>query len=163
MSNEGKQCKDCGNLGEKVECGMCRGKQGWKCKADPNGQHVHPEMGACIDFVDKCEHKDNKILKIEGGKLVILCNDCNTNLQSDIKKWDNMSLLYHFSEDVCVSCEHVTDCWECEERVMPKPNFMKYYCKKGAYFCFGDDNKLDTISLTAIMELERRKKNGVGS
>lgn len=44
------KCKDCENLGEMVECGMCMGKQGWPCKVDPHGQHVHPNMGACVDF-----------------------------------------------------------------------------------------------------------------
>lgn len=51
--NEGKQCRDCGNLGEKVACEDCVGGYGWKCKADKHGQHVHRLMGACIDFVDK--------------------------------------------------------------------------------------------------------------
>lgn len=102
-------------------------------------------------------------MRIEGGEVKAFCSDCNHALISDLVKWDKMSLLYYFSEDICVDCEHVTDCWECEHRVMPKPNFMKYYCKKGAYFCFGEDNKLDMISQTAIMELEKRKKNRQGS
>lgn len=51
LNIEGKQCKDCGNLGEKVACLECAGGYGWKCKADKHGQHVHRLMGACIDFV----------------------------------------------------------------------------------------------------------------
>lgn len=101
-------------------------------------------------------------MRIEGGKVKAFCSDCNHALISDLDKWDKLSLLHYFSEDVCDGCEHVTDCWECEHRVMPKPNFMKYYCKKGAHFCFGEI-QLNMVQQTAIMELERRKKNGQGS
>ncbi len=48
-----KQCKDCGNLGDKVPCEECAGGFGWICKADKHGQHVHESMGACVDFYDK--------------------------------------------------------------------------------------------------------------
>jgi len=50
---EGKQCKDCENLGERVACDECAGGYGWKCKADKHGQHVHRDMGACVDFILK--------------------------------------------------------------------------------------------------------------
>lgn len=53
MGEEKKRCKDCGNLGEPVECDECAGGVGYPCKADGHGQHVHPDMGACIEYVDK--------------------------------------------------------------------------------------------------------------
>lgn len=46
-------CVDCINLGEAVECTDCADGKGWPCKIDKNGQHVHPDMCACVDFKSK--------------------------------------------------------------------------------------------------------------
>lgn len=110
-----------------------------------------------------CDHKNYKIIKIEDGKVEAYCGNCNHTLQRNLEKFtDKMNLLFHFSEDICATCEHIPNCWDSEHRVMPKPNFMKHYCKKGAHYCFGN-LELDIVQRTAIMELERRKREGVGN
>jgi hypothetical protein len=45
------QCRDCGNLEEMVGCNECPDGYGWPCKVDKKGQHVHPDMTNCRDFV----------------------------------------------------------------------------------------------------------------
>lgn len=109
-----------------------------------------------------CDHKNREIIKIEDGKVEALCGDCNHTLQRDLVKFDLMSLLHQFSEDVCVGCEHIPKCWDGELMVMPEPNFMRYYCKKGAHLCFGEF-ELNMVQQAAIMALEQRKKEAVGS
>lgn len=49
------QCKDCENIGEPVDCKKCAGGKGWPCKADKNGQHIHPQMRQCTDFKIKLD------------------------------------------------------------------------------------------------------------
>lgn len=105
----------------------------------------------------ECNHGSAKITKIEGGKVEAVCNDCKHSLQKDFDKFDKMSLLYMFSEDVCEDCEHNGDCWDGGCGIMPNPNFMRFYCNKGAHLCFGDF-ELNIVQQTAIIELERRKK-----
>jgi hypothetical protein len=46
-----KHCEDCALLGDRVECKECAEGEGWPCKVDPAGQHVHPHMMACRDFL----------------------------------------------------------------------------------------------------------------
>ena len=108
-----------------------------------------------------CKHSSAKMTKIENGKVEAFCSDCNHSLQKGIEHFDKMSLLHTLSEDVCEDCEHNGDCWDGGCGIMPNPNFMKFYCKKGVYLCFGEF-ELDVIQQTAIMELERRKKEGIG-
>ena len=109
----------------------------------------------------ECKHIEYKVRSITETRVEAYCTGCKRNMTSTLEKWDKMSLLFHFSNDVCEGCDHVSKCWDSDLRVMPDPNVMKYYCKKGAGYCF--PGELDLTSRLTIDEIERRESNTFGS
>lgn len=83
--------------------------------------------------MDKCNHDNWELKRIENGKAIALCAGCGEIIYTDISSFlgNYQALLYYFIQDVCSGCDRYEEYFEGGESLMPGLIPGGIGCKEG--------------------------------